>query len=181
MKVIAMKNIKSVEFLITGGTIGSEWSPSQDTAVVTAQNSVDEYIKAFVNPDFEVVHKIITMKDSREITDFTREEILDAIIKSKREYIIITHGTYTMPDTARFLKKRLEGKLDNKKIILIGSFWPLKGYSPSDAPFNIGYAMGAMLSVEPGVYLSMHASLFDPDQVTKDTEHAHFRLKREFL
>ncbi|MHA1540239.1 MAG: asparaginase domain-containing protein [Alphaproteobacteria bacterium] len=175
------KKLRAVHLLITGGTIGSEWSPVSDTAVVTAQDAVSEYIKEYIQPGFEIKQTIITMKDSREVTEFTCEEILDAIQKSKHNNIIVTHGTYTMPDTARFLKKRLEGKIGDKKVILVGSFWPLKGYAPTDAPFNIGFALGSFLGIQAGVYLSMHAQLFDPDEVTKDLEHAHFRLNRASL
>ena len=173
-----MKNLKSIHFLITGGTIGSEWSPVEDTAVVTAQNSVNEYIKEFIAPDFEVKQTIVTMKDSREVTDYTREEILSAITKSKSDNMIITHGTYTMAETGRFLKNKIK-EIGDKRIILVGSFWPLKGYSPSDAAFNLGFAIGSLQAVEPGVYVTMHAALFDPDKVTKDVEHAHFKLKRD--
>lgn len=176
-----MENIDNLELLITGGTIGSEWSPQQDTAVVIAQDSVTEYLKEFIRPNFEIKQRIITMKDSREITDFTREEILDAILKSDSENIIITHGTYTMVETGKFLKKRLEGKLKNKKIILVGSFWPLKGYAPTDAPFNIGFAIGALTGLSEGVYVSMHSHVFDPDEVDKDVEKAMFRLNRSKL
>jgi L-asparaginase len=170
-----MNALKNLHFLITGGTIGSEWSPAKDTAVVTTENSVDEYIKEFIAPDFDVKHTIVAMKDSREITNRIREEILNAVKDSESENIIITHGTYTMAETARFLKKRL-GKTD-KRIILIGSFWPLKGYSPTDAPFNIGFAVGAINFVSPGVYVAIHATLFDSDEIVKDIEHAHFKLK----
>ncbi len=172
-----LKKIKSVHFLITGGTLGSEWSPSQDTAVVTAQNAVDEYMNGYISPDYEIKQSIITMKDSREITDHTRHDIVDAVLKSDTENIIITHGTYTMVETAKFIKNSvMENK--GKRIILIGSFWPLKGFSPSDAPFNIGFALGAIPYLDAGVYVAMHSMLFDPDDVSKDIEQAHFRAKR---
>lgn len=178
-----LKPIKSIHFLITGGTIGSEWSPSDDTAVVTAQNAVNSYFKDYISPPFEIKQTIVTMKDSREITDYTRHDISNEVIRSKAENIIITHGTYTMPDTARFLKKNLLDHKDctNKRIILIGSFWPLKGYSPSDAPFNIGFAIGVIPYIDPGVYVAMHSTLFEAEMVTKDIEHAHFQSYRNDL
>ena len=135
------------------------------------------YIKEFISPDFEVKHTIVTMKDSREVTNNTREEIVASIKKSKSDNIIITHGTYTMVETAKFIEKRFQ-EFPTKKIILIGSFWPLKWYSPSDAPFNIGFAMGAISGIQPGIYVAMHSTLFAPHEVEKDVEHAHFWRKK---
>jgi len=165
--------MNEVLLLITGGTIGSEWSPADDTAVCVAMDSVTEYIKDMIKPDFIVRQNIITMKDSRAITDDTRRDILSAIKSSASKNIIITHGTYTMVETAKFIKDNLPD-LDGRKIILIGSFYPLKGYSPSDAPFNIGFAFGALNGATPGVYVAMNAQLFDPENVCKDTLNAKF-------
>jgi len=167
--------MNKVLLLITGGTIGSEWSPANDTALVMATDSVTEYLRDFIRPDFTVNQKIITMKDSREITDDTRRDLVAAIVGSDCDNIIITHGTYTMAETAKFITENLS-EIGNRKIILIGSFWPLKGYAPSDAPFNIGFAFGALLNCQPGVYIAMHSQLFTPDSVHKDLENAKFKM-----
>jgi len=166
--------MNEILLLITGGTIGSEWSPSEDTAVVMAMDSVSEYIRNFIRPDFNIRQNIITMKDSRAITDDTRRDILAAINQSDCKNIVITHGTYTMVDTARFLQDNLPN-IGDKKIILIGSFYPLKGYSPSDAPFNIGFAFGALLGAKPGIYIAMNSQLFKPSRVHKDIKNAMFK------
>jgi len=57
------------------------------------------------------------MKDSREIALEDLKEMLSVIKKSKEKYFIITHGTYTMPDTARYLESHLENT--DKTIILV--------------------------------------------------------------
>lgn len=77
------------------------------------------------------------MKDSRQLGENDRKEILKAIEESPSNKIIITHGTYTMPDTARYLKANL--KRNDQTIILTGSMIPIKGFSPSDGTFNLGY------------------------------------------
>jgi L-asparaginase len=139
-----------------------------------ATDSVTEYIRQMIRPDFKVSQNIITMKDSRAITDDTRRDIVAAIKSSECKNIIITHGTYTMVDTAKFVKDNLADTND-RKIIFIGSFYPLKGYVPSDAPFNIGFAFGALLGAEPGVYVAMNSQLFRPEQVRKDISDAKFK------
>ena len=166
--------MNEILLLITGGTIGSEWSPQEDTAVCMATDSVTEYVKTMIKPDFNLRQNIITMKDSRAITDDTRRDILAAIKSSNCKNIIITHGTYTMTETAQFIKDNLPA-LDGRKIILIGSFYPLKGYSPSDAPFNIGFAFGALIGAEPGIYVAMNSQLFQPEHVQKDILNAKFK------
>ena len=49
------------------------------------------------------------MKDSRTITDEDRSAMINVIQESTATKFIITHGTYTMPDTARYLKTHLRG------------------------------------------------------------------------
>jgi len=168
--------LKDVELLITGGTIDSEWAPSKDTVVPSACSSVKPYIEKFLKPDFPIYENIIAMADSRDIDDNVRAKILKAIIESRSDNIIITHGTYTMAQTGKYLKEKiaLDKRLkENKKIILLGSFYPL-GFSQSDAPFNLGYAFGAIEYLSPNVYVAMNSRLFDPYEVGKDVQNGKF-------
>jgi L-asparaginase len=63
------------------------------------------------------------MKDSRNIDSEDRKNLCKCIEESEESYILITHGTYTMPDTARYLEVHL-GKIE-KTIILTGSMIPI--------------------------------------------------------
>ena len=45
------------------------------------------------------------MKDSRDISDSDRQKILQAIEKSNRSEIIITHGTFTIGGDRKIFKK----------------------------------------------------------------------------
>ena len=58
--------------------------------------------------------------------------------------IIVTHGTDTIIETARFLETNLRPLL-HSKVILTGSFLPEK-FKDSDADFNLGMALGAALA-----------------------------------
>ncbi len=51
---------------------------------------------------------------------------------------------------------------------------PLEGYTLSDAPFNLGFSIATLLTMEPGILLCMHAHLFEPDEVVKNLASAHF-------
>ncbi|MBI5733640.1 MAG: hypothetical protein HY973_01710 [Candidatus Kerfeldbacteria bacterium] len=44
---------------------------------------------------------------------------------------------------------------------------PLVGFSPSDAPFNLGYAVAKVLELPPGVYVCMNGKVFEPEEVMK--------------
>jgi L-asparaginase len=98
--------------------------------------------------------------------------MINAINKSPAKNIIITHGTYTMPDTARFIASRI--KNNTKIIILTGSMIPLLGFSPSDAGFNLGFALGQFDSLTPGVYVAMNGQIFTPLEVVKLVSQGRF-------
>lgn len=112
-------------------------------------------------------------KDSREIRHRDRQALLEEIRASRHKRIIITHGTYTMPDTALYLKEHLPSGA-GKTVILTGSFIPLRGFADSDAPFNLGYAVANVQALPPGIYLCMNGRVFDPEKVDKNRLDARF-------
>ena len=107
----------------------------------------------------------VCIKDSRELTKHDVVNMLKTIEASPHRKIIVTHGTYTMPDTARFLKRHL--KRHDQTIVLTGSMIPLEGFSPSDGGFNLGYAVAQMQILPAGIYVCMNGSVFEPDEVQK--------------
>ncbi len=105
------------------------------------------------------------MKDSRNLTTRDISALLRLIEKSPEKKIIVTHGTYTMPDTARYLRRHLRRR--DCTVVLTGSMIPLDLFALSDAGFNLGYAYSQVLTLPPGVYVSMNGRVFDPDDVIK--------------
>jgi L-asparaginase len=112
------------------------------------------------------------MKDSRNISQNDRKKILNTIEKSPHEKIILTHGTYTMPDTAKYLKAHLKRK--NQTIILTGSMIPIEGFSPSDGPFNLGFSIAEINNLPHGIYVCMNGTIFTPDEVIKILKEGRF-------
>lgn len=159
-----------IDIIITGGTIDSEWSPAQDTAVVREESVLPKYFKQ-MGLEIEVSFHVVTMKDSRQLTPEDLRKIYEATENSQTDRVLITHGTYTMPDTARYLEAHLKKK---KSVILTGSMTPLEGYSMSDAPFNLGFSVATLLTMKPGVLLCMHGRLFKPQEVAKNMAEARF-------
>ncbi len=114
------------------------------------------------------IDKILN-KDSRFINDDDRELIAKTINSSDSDKILLTHGTVTMAETAKFL-----GRLKIKKtVVLIGAF-VLGTKKNSDAPFNLGFALSALHFLEPGVYIAMNGTIFNWDNVRKNNQHNRF-------
>ncbi|WP_210336722.1 asparaginase domain-containing protein [Ensifer sp. ENS05] len=76
------------------------------------------------------------LKDSLDFTDGDRAAIETAISNATEGAIIVTHGTGTMHETARFLGAQGIAKT----IVLTGALRPYS-FAGSDAPFNLGGAI----------------------------------------
>ena len=153
-----------LHFILTGGTLDSYYDGTKDTAIPNEHSVVPKFIKIlklYEKCDFTEV----CMKDSRNLTESDRKNILKTVADSKSKRVIITHGTYTLPDTARYLKTKL--KNNNKVIIFVCSMIPLEGFIPTDAGFNIGYAVAKSQELSEGIYVCMNGKIFDPDEIIK--------------
>ena len=93
-------------------------------------------------------------KDSLEMTDDDRQQLLDYIAADDATHYVITHGTDTMPQTAEKLSS-----LEGKTIVLTGALTPAR-FRTTDAVFNVGMAVAAVQSCEPGVYIAMNGQVF---------------------
>ncbi len=154
----------ALHVIITGGTIDSVYDGNKDTVVPNDHSTVPQYVKLLKLYE-ECEFTDICMKDSRDITQDDRKRIINAINNSSSKRIIVTHGTYTMPDTARYLKENLTN--NDKVIILVGSMIPLSGFVPSDAGFNLGYAVAKSQELKAGIYVCMNGKIFAREEVIK--------------
>lgn len=130
-------------------------------------SSIESYLHNLIKPHFNFSTESVVEKDSRNITQEDREKLAKVIRVTTHKNIIVTHGTFTMRDTAQFLEGQ---SLDDKKIIITGSMIPLTGFSSSDAGFNLGYVIASFNSIDPGVYLSMNGGIFTSSEVEKNIE-----------
>ena len=69
-----------------------------------------------------------------------------------------------MVETALALKA-----VPDKTIVLTGALQPGR-FADSDAPFNLGMAMGAVQVLPPGVYIVANGQVFPADRVRKNPE-----------
>lgn len=162
-----------VHFFKLGGTIEFH-DPAFDAInkrLMKLDTTIDSYLKNLIQPHFSYSSATIVEKDSRDITEEDRQKLVDSINKSPHENIVITHGTFTLVETAMFIKNK--GVID-KKIILTGSMIPLAGFSASDGGFNLGFAIASFPHIEKGVYVSMNGGIFGADEVHKNNELLRF-------
>ena len=166
-----MADDKTIHFIITGGTIDSYYNGAQDTVVPNEHSVVPEFIKSLKLYD-EIVFTEVCMKDSRALNESDRKELLKTIEESSSTKLIITHGTYTMPDSARYVKANLKRK--GQTIIFTASMIPIKGFSPSDGTFNLGYSIAKVQTESSGIYVAINGKLFDPEEIIKIISEGRF-------
>lgn len=111
----------------------------------------------------------LMMIDSLDMTGKDRNLIAENCLKASEDKIIITHGTDTMAETARFLAERIK----EKTIVLTGAMVPYK-FGSSDGLFNLGSALAFVQSLLHGVYIVMNGKFFSYDNVRKDKTTGYF-------
>lgn len=151
-----------IRVLCVGGTIDKVYFDAKSEYEVGAPAIGKMLSQIAVNLDIEVTS--LMTKDSLDMTDEDRAIIAKAVAECEEDKIIITHGTDTMPDTAR----SLDG-IDYKTVVLTGALAPAI-FKDSDAMFNVGGALATVQSKEQGVYIVMNGQVFDAMNVRKDRE-----------
>jgi len=169
------ENIEKISFLLTGGTLDGEYNPAQERKTIREKSIIRDYIETTIKPHFDCDFKTLMMIDSLDMTDNHRAEILAAVHDTSADKIIITHGTSTVVETANYLAQHFAH--NKKTIILVGAIIPLVGFYPSDAAFNLGYAVSAVQNQKAGIYICMNGQVFTPDQVQKNLEKSRFEFK----
>jgi L-asparaginase len=153
--------------LVTGGTFDKEYNELTGE-LFFKDTHVSEMLKLGRNLVKTTVHTLM-MKDSLHMTDADRRLIATFCAESKQDHIIITHGTDTMADTARYIAKEIPGKT----IIITGAMVPYK-FGSSDGFFNLGSAMAFVQTLAKGVYIAMNGRYFNAENVRKNKENGVF-------
>lgn len=155
--------------LTTGGTIDKVYFDAK-SAYEVGQPVVNAVLDAMrVGFAYEVQE--VCKKDSLELNDDDRRNIVEKISSSDCAHILITHGTDTMVDTANFI-----GEQTDKTIVLTGAMQPA-AFRETDGIFNIGVAIGILNSAPPGVYIAMSGQSFKPNHVFKNYQTRQFEAK----
>jgi L-asparaginase len=160
-----------IHLVTTGGTIEKIYS-EQTGQVENLIAKIDRYLHQLRLPDAQVDVTPLMNKDSLEMTEEDRELVLEAVrAKVSDGPVVITHGTDTMVETGRLLKRRLPEL--RHPVVLTGAMTPL-GFERSDGLQNLTESLFAARVLAPGVWIVMHGQVFDVDHARKDRELARF-------
>lgn len=159
----------SIVILTTGGTFDKVYFDANSEYSIGEPCISSILDEGNVTSDYRV--QSILKKDSLDINQKERELIKESVLGCEEEKIIITHGTDTMVETAKFLED-----IDNKTIVLTGSMQPAR-FKKTDAVFNSGFAFAAAQSLENGVYIVMNGKIFNSDNVRKNIDLGRFESK----
>ncbi|MEO1653959.1 MAG: asparaginase domain-containing protein, partial [Bacteroidota bacterium] len=152
----------------TGGTIDKDYPRSSKGWAFEIGEAASLRILKKLNPSFDYELVSLLKKDSLEISEADRKMLLEYCQKSPYQYIVITHGTDTLIETALFLKN-----ISEKTVVLTGAMRP-EQFSNSDAPIQLGIAIGGVQSLPPGVYVAMHGRIASPQQMQRDVQSGKF-------
>jgi L-asparaginase len=155
-----------IHVLTTGGTIDKVYFDAKSEFQVGPPMIAEVLKDAHVTA--EITIEPVLAKDSLELNDEDRRLIRERVAACEADRILITHGTDTMAETA----KTLAG-IANKTIVLTGSMQPAR-FRNTDAVFNVGFALGAVQVLPPGVYLAINGRVFDAAHVRKNRERQCF-------
>ncbi len=107
-------------------------------------------------------------KDSLELTNADRELLCKHVINSPHQHILIIHGTDTMTLSAQQL-----ATISNKTVVFTGAMQPAR-MRRTDAPFNLGFAIGALQCLDSGIYIAMNGQIFNANNVQKNRHMGRF-------
>ena len=155
-----------IQIFTTGGTIDKVYFDANSEFEVGHSLLPELLSESNIHEGYRL--RELLRKDSLEMTDDDRQQVLAAASECDCGRIIITHGTDTMADTAAVLSG-----LKDKTIVLTGAMQPAR-MRRTDAVFNVGFAWAAVQLLPPGVYIAMNGEVFEAGAVRKNLQAQRF-------
>ncbi|MEK7673043.1 MAG: asparaginase domain-containing protein [Patescibacteria group bacterium] len=160
----------NIKIFVTGGTFDKEYN-ELNGELFFKETHLPEMLK-LGRCKLNVEVETLMMIDSLYMTDEKRGGVLQMCQDSAEDKIVITHGTDTMVETAKFLANS-EDLLKKKTVILTGAMIPYK-FGSSDGLFNLGTALAFVQVLPAGIYVAMNGKYFDYHKVRKNKELGEF-------
>ncbi len=150
----------AIEIITTGGTIDKVYFDAKSSFEI-GEPQIGEVLQ---DANLTVEYRITPLlrKDSLDLTDDDRKLIKEAVINSSTAQIVITHGTDTMVETAKYLQG-----IAGKTIVLTGAMQPAR-FRFTDAIYNIASATTAVQLLPEGAWIAMNGRCFDPQKTRKN-------------
>jgi L-asparaginase len=153
----------------TGGTFNKYYDPISGELKVDQTGAALRRLAQSWHTELEIID--IIGKDSLEMTNHDRLELLAIVSQSDARRIIVVHGTDTMDITAAYLE---DAELE-KCVVFTGAMVPY-AIDPVEASANFASAYGYLLQNDTdGIYIAMHGLVLPYRKITKKRELGCFR------
>ena len=129
-----------INITTTGGTIDKIYFSAKSDCQV-GEPVIGELLKR-MDADFEFSVDRVLRTDSLDLTGADRQLVVDRVKAADSDYMLVTHGTDGMAETAKWLREQVPGKRT--------------------------LVTGTLQAVSPGVYIAMNGQLFDSTKVRKN-------------
>lgn len=157
-----------VRIIVTGGTFDKIYDERK--GMLSFHKSHIEEILILCKCKVEVSVTELMLKDSLYFDIEDRKMILEAIVTSSEEKIVVIHGTDTMVESALYVEDKVE---ENRTVVFTGAMIPYS-FTKSDALFNLGAALSFVQCLHHGVHMVMNGTVFKPSNSFKNKAHGHF-------
>lgn len=161
----------ALRLLVTGGTFDKHYDELTGSLAFGETNVPAVLARGRCRLPLEV--EVLMLKDSLDLTDADRQQLVAAARDCAERHLVITHGTDTMVESARVLAAAALGKT----VVLTGAMIPF-AFGSSDGLFNLGSALSFAQALPAGVYVAMNGRCFPWDNVRKNRELGVFESAR---
>ncbi len=157
----------AIRLFVTGGTFDKEYN-ELNGQLFFKDSHINEILK-LGRSRLDLSVRTLMLIDSLEMTDMDRNIILESCQRCEEDKIVITHGTDTMTETARYLADKIPGKT----VVITGAMIPYK-FGSSDGLFNLGSALAFVQSLPAGIYIAMNGRYYDWNNCKKNKQTGFF-------
>lgn len=162
--------MEKILIINTGGTFNKVYNPKSGMLEIDKNSHALEDIARKWLCKFEILN--IIDKDSLDMTNQDRLELLGTISQSTYAHIIVIHGT----DTMHLSTECLEDAELEKYVVFTGAMVPYSIESV-EATANLASAYGFINALEThGIYIAMNGILESHKKVKKDRAKGRFIL-----
>ncbi|MBN1650044.1 MAG: asparaginase [Bacteroidales bacterium] len=160
-----------ITLIQTGGTIDKDYPKSiNGWAFEIGEPAFTRIIKKLPKTlEWEFIP--LLKKDSTELSNNDRNQLLKACQQASNDKIIITHGTDTMLETAQVLQV-----IKDKTIVITGAMRPER-FTNSDAELQFGMALAGVQTLSTGIYIAIQGLIAPFQNLDRDLNTGLYFLK----
>ncbi len=172
-----LTKVKDFTLIPVGGSIDFELD-GLDGLRPRRESGISHYLRYRVHMLHPPTSTPPILKDSRNLTEEDMDTVAEMVQRSTHEHILITLGVYGLRKMQLHLREKVGPALEHKKVILTGSRIPLSISDKTDAPFQLGHAIGSLGFLKPGAHISMNGRVFNDNHDVVKSVYTEEELKK---